>query len=486
MSARRAALLLVPLGALLLAWEGPTPWPWGVAPTPVAVREQIEDALRVGRRERTEELIAALDPVEQSAAIDLPLSVLGGGAFDPDAIFIRGDAFFAHFFTEDEGFGGLVPGPGLRRVHAGRRGGLDSHACDGCHSVGGLDGAGTFAQSALLLGDGERASSAVVRNAPSLLGLGLVQALGVEMSAALDQQRQEALAQARREGAPVSVALSAKGVSFGTLRALPDGTLDTSGVQGVSPDLVVRPFGWKGDVARLRRFVEEAARVHFGVQTAPLEAQNRAQPDPERVGAPSADPDGDGHLREVEEGALSTTSAYLAMLETPVIAPPSDPALLRRWSAGDRLFTALGCEGCHVRSLTLETRIWEEEADTPGGPSLRFNLLLDGEEPRGTDRVTLFSDLRRHDLGPALADGADHPDGIPRAEFLTRPLWGLAETGPWLHDGRATTLPEAVLAHGGEASAARDAFAALPEERQRDLIVFLLSLSRQPKVRVAR
>ncbi len=482
----RPVLLLVPLAAALLAGVRPIPWPYGVAPTPDMVQGQVEDALRIGRRERFEELSGTLDVIEAKSAIDLPQAALDGGAFDADAIFIRGDAFFAHFFTEAEGFGGLLAGPQLQRVHRGVTGALDTHACDGCHSVGGLDGGGTFTQNALLLGDGERASSAAPRNAPHLLGLGLVQALAVEMSAELAAQRDDALEAARRDGALVTVALQAKGVSFGTLRALPDGSLDTREVASVATDLVVRPFGWKGDVARLRRFVEEAARLHFGAHTWPLEERNRAYPDPARVGEPTWDPDGDGIAREIEEGSLTATALYLAMLETPVIAPPADPDLLRRWSAGDRRFTALGCEGCHVRTLTLNTRVWTEEADTPGSPPQTFNLLLDGEQPRGSDQVMLFSDLRRHDLGPALADRVDHPDGIPRAEFLTRPLWALAETPPYLHDGRAATIPEAILAHGGEAQAARDAFAALPPEAQRELHVFLLSLTRQPKVRVAR
>ena len=69
--------------------------------------------------------------------------------------------------------------------------------------------------------------------------------------------------------------------------------------------------------------------------------------------------------------------------------------------------------------------------------------------------------------------------------WLTRPLWGLAETAPYLHDGSAATIPEAIVAHGGEAEDARDAFVALTPDEQADLHVFLLSLTRTPKPRVA-
>ena len=89
-------------------------------------------------------------------------------------------------------------------------------------------------------------------------------------------------------------------------------------------------------------------------------------------------------------------------------------------------------------------------------------------------------------MGPELAD--PHPDstGLPRERFLTRPLWGLAETAPYLHDGRAATIPEAIEAHGGDAAASRDAFRELSPRQRASLHVFLLSLTRQPRVRYSR
>jgi CxxC motif-containing protein (DUF1111 family) len=63
--------------------------------------------------------------------------------------------------------------------------------------------------------------------------------------------------------------------------------------------------------------------------------------------------------------------------------------------------------------------------------------------------------------------------------FLTRPLWGLAETAPYLHDGRAPTVHDAILLHGGEAAAARDAYLALDAKGRASVRVFLASLSRE-------
>ena len=93
----------------------------------------------------------------------------------------------------------------------------------------------------------------------------------------------------------------------------------------------------------------------------------------------------------------------------------------------------------------------------------------------------LFSDLKRHDMGPALATPGAAGD-IPARVFLTRPLWGLAETAPYLHDGRAPTVQDAIVLHGGEATAARDAYLALDEQARASVRVFLASLSREPKL----
>ena len=91
--------------------------------------------------------------------------------------------------------------------------------------------------------------------------------------------------------------------------------------------------------------------------------------------------------------------------------------------------------------------------------------------------MALFSDLKRHDVGQALAE--PRPDrGALAAQFLTRPLWGLARSRPYLHDARAPTLEDAILLHGGEAQEARDAYAALTEPERAPIRVYLMSLTR--------
>jgi CxxC motif-containing protein (DUF1111 family) len=99
--------------------------------------------------------------------------------------------------------------------------------------------------------------------------------------------------------------------------------------------------------------------------------------------------------------------------------------------------------------------------------------------------VRMFSDLKRHDMGPELAEDFQLADSQRNHEFITAKLWGVADTAPYLHDGRALTLEEAIVLHGGEAEAARDAFLRLNSKEKNELLLFLRTLRnpRGPKSR---
>jgi len=90
--------------------------------------------------------------------------------------------------------------------------------------------------------------------------------------------------------------------------------------------------------------------------------------------------------------------------------------------------------------------------------------------------VPLFADLKRHDMGDALAESFSGANDDRNRQFTTARLWGVADTAPYLHDGRATTLTEAILLHGGEAQPVRDRFAALHDEDRLEMLEFLRSL----------
>jgi hypothetical protein len=94
---------------------------------------------------------------------------------------------------------------------------------------------------------------------------------------------------------------------------------------------------------------------------------------------------------------------------------------------------------------------------------------------KGRAVVRLFGDLKRHDMGPELAETVDET-GTGSSVWLTKELWGVGSTAPYLHDGRATTLTEAILAHGGEAAKSRDRFVAMSKKNQAGLIAYLNNL----------
>ena len=120
---------------------------------------------------------------------------------------------------------------------------------------------------------------------------------------------------------------------------------------------------------------------------------------------------------------------------------------------GRRVFRRTGCRACHLDTLRT------------GSSAVR---ALDHQ------RVRAFSDFLLHDMG-ALGDGIAQGDATG-SEFRTAPLWGVARSAPYLHDGRAATLGEAVALHDGEARAARDRFLALPATDQAALLEFLNGL----------
>jgi CxxC motif-containing protein (DUF1111 family) len=94
----------------------------------------------------------------------------------------------------------------------------------------------------------------------------------------------------------------------------------------------------------------------------------------------------------------------------------------------------------------------------------------------GGIEVPLFSDLKRHDMGPELEENFHLATEEVNRQFTTPPLWDVADTGPYLHDGRALTMTDAILMLGGEAQSARDEFAALIPADRKAVMAFLYSL----------
>jgi mono/diheme cytochrome c family protein len=190
-------------------------------------------------------------------------------------------------------------------------------------------------------------------------------------------------------------------------------------------------FGWKADTATLEAFVGEAFRNELGI-TNPFAPFDLVASSGCRRGKATALAD-DGTL-------VAAVTAYLAALPAPARhARDFEPG-------GGTLFVAVGCADCHT-------------------PALRS----------AAGDVPLYSDLLLHDLGPLLNDNVIQ-GGANGADWRTTPLWGLGLRQRFLHDGRAADVRGAILAHGGEGSAAVERFRQLPVEDQATLLQFLSAL----------
>jgi len=430
--------------------------------SPLVLEDTRAEALAVLERDawrRHWQVMEMVQPGTLKRASQLSVEELP--AFTPSELFEIGAQLFHGDVTRADGWG-RGPAPQFRRIHEGTLGGPDATRCSACHWRGGPAGAGDAADNAYLDGDGDTQASALTRNPIPLHGAGWLEILAQEMSQELQTQRDVLVS--RRQSGPLTV----QGVSFGVLGVDASGNVDTSGLLGVDADLVVKPFGWKGRFPSLRSVVEDELNVHLGLQSALLEQ--------------GADADGDGVQNEFSDGQVAALTLFAAMQEVPVVQVPVDSNLVLREAEGRHLFERMGCAVCHVPSLVVKDPRYHV------APGVDVELSVHGAQPRltaspvdGKFHVPLFSDLKRHDVGSALADTReDH--GVPAGMFLTRPLWGLSRSRPYLHDARASTIQDAILLHGGEAQASRDAFAALPEEQRAAVRVFLTSLTRQRRL----
>ncbi|ADO74655.1 di-heme oxidoredictase family protein [Stigmatella aurantiaca] len=252
-------------------------------------------------------------------------------------------------------------------------------------------------------------------------------------------------------------------VGLGLLEALAESTLssladpDDTNRDGISGRMqtVTDPqtgqqrlgrFGWKASKARLSHQIASALNTDMGVTTSIFRV-----PD---CGAQQTCP---GASTELSDADLDKMVRYLAVLGVPARRNLGD-AQARQ---GESLFGSAGCARCHTATLTTSP----------------YHPLA---ELRG-QTIRPYTDLLLHDMGPGLADNLPE-DGASGAEWRTPPLWGIGLTAAtsggeaYLHDGRARSLTEAILWHGGEAEASKEAFRTLSSANRAALLKFLQSL----------
>jgi hypothetical protein len=339
------------------------------------------------------------------------------------------------------------------------------------------------------------------RDAGHLFGLGLKEMLADEMTSDLRGIRDVAVAMAHVAHRPISMKLIAKGVGFGTIIGNPDGTVDTSKVQGVDPDLRVRPFFAEGSTMSIREFIVGAMHAEMGLSASNdpdlLAASHGARVvtpsgmvldgSKDKVDGPAPPDPVNGN--EVDPAVVDHLEFYLLNYFKPALYKQDQST-----EKGRRLFDKIGCSSCHVADLRInhDRRVADVETNYDpihGNFNNLFSVAIplfktidDGsgypalKQPAGGSFLVkdIFTDFKRHDLGPNFHER--NWDGTMQTQFETRALWGVGSTGPYGHDGRSMTLNDVILRHGGEAQQSRDAYAALSDQNQDTLIKFLNSL----------
>jgi hypothetical protein len=417
---------------------------------------------------------------------------------DPARSIRRGRQLFQRKFTLDQGLGPRVSPDSAGNIqdHPAFGAGL-SDSCAACH--GRPRGAAGFG--------GDVATRPDSRDAPHLFGLGLVEMLADEITADLRAIRDAALDKAASQQEVVRDALSSKGILYGHIIVHPDGTVDTSEVEGIDADLRIRPFFAQGGTISMREFIIGAFKAEMGLEVfdpvlCAVTDQNQLAMSPsgmmfdptldtfERppVCSESEDGDQDGILNEVDVSLIDYMEFYLLNY-----FKPGQSEFSSFEQQGSELFDEIGCISCHVRNLTIENdrRIADVETQfdwEKGGfnhlfavASTLFDIVPDGDPfpqllPRGDKFVVrnIFTDLKRHDLGPKFHER--NYDGTLQTHFVTEPLWGVGTSAPYGHDGRSIGLKEVILRHGGEAEPSRQAFQDLSPADQRKVLSFLQSL----------
>ncbi|MGF1630774.1 MAG: di-heme oxidoredictase family protein [Kiloniellaceae bacterium] len=225
-----------------------------------------------------------------------------------------------------------------------------------------------------------------------------------------------------------------------------------------SKAVVLGRFGWKAGQPSLLQQSIHAINGDIGISTPgmPAASGDCTERQPECLAAPNGNSEQHDGL-EASAEMLQLITFYSRNLAVPARRGVDDPQVL----AGKRVFYDSGCVDCHrPKYVTRRNSIGEEQS---------FQLIWP------------YSDLLLHDMGEGLAD--NRPEGQASGrEWRTAPLWGIGLTEAvnghtqFLHDGRARSLLEAVLWHGGEAEAARQKVVALSAEQREALLAFLRSL----------
>jgi len=358
---------------------------------------------------------------------------LAGLSEAQNADFAAGKAEFLNIETVESGLGPI----------------FNDVSCVACHFQGGAGGA-----SRTLVTRFGRLTNGVFDPLVSLGGP-LLQRKAIA-PAYLETVPKEANVVAHRQTTPLFGA--------GLVEAIPDATIadyakasKPFGVTGraalvtdpVSGATRVGRFGWKAQHATLDGFAADAYLNEMGITSRYFPVENAPNGNQALLTAADKvlDPE-DALATGAAKSDLNLAADYMRLL-APVPRLAASPQIL----AGQAVFAEVGCAVCHVPSMKT------------GVSSIAALSEVS---------ANLYSDLLLHDMA-GLGDGIVQPPASG-TEMRTAPLWGLRLRDRYMHDGRASTVELAILAHDGEAKTVRDGYVKLPAAKRRALSLFLTSL----------
>ena len=419
--------------------------------------------------------------------------------YDLDEIIEHGEFLFKVSFNELDGLGrpetsGTTKTRPRRESpqNFNRISGPDANACVACHNLPRIGGGGDNSNNVFGLASdidfatlegsvgSEDDSSSVLditneRNTIGVFGSGLVELLSREITIDLLNIVENSKKLAAEENRIVKADLDSKGINYGYIEVHPNGFVDRSNVDGIDSDLVLRPFIQKGVIGTLRDFSNISMNHHHGMQSEELAGFN-------------SDLDRDGIVNELTEGDITAVTIFQATLDFPDNVFSENEEIKTAQLKGKEVFNNIGCASCHMPTLPLKSLMFVEpgplntEISTTLAESKK-TLVVNLEDyvsklekdDDGNYLIPIWSDLKRHDMGPKLDNERPLQKGVPTNYWLTKKLWGFYSEPPFLHHGRANLLNDVIEMHQGDAKISSDAYFDLESNEQQYLIEFLKS-----------
>jgi CxxC motif-containing protein (DUF1111 family) len=228
-------------------------------------------------------------------------------------------------------------------------------------------------------------------------------------------------------------------------------------------------FGWRGQTLDLKTFVGGACGVEVGLNVPGVNAPD--DPVAETISRRQAE--GPNLLTryrtsttrepELDQRQFADLVAFVASLPAPVRREPNDIAEIKQVRRGEAVFESVQCGVCHRESIGKVSGIYSDLLLHDLGPG-----LYDPQPPPTSARGSLYYGSDSQSFGD-FVDNRHY-------EWRTPPLWGLADSGPYLHDGRAATVENAIESHGGQAASSLVLFRELSESDRQSLLAFLATL----------